>query len=228
MPSQLRGHCLDCGHDWDGLQWWLACGPVDILKPESYRRYFCPRCFVDLCVPRWLSRSAWLRWISENASEMTRAPLQLGACELGVWIDSQALQVISRSPLLFHACEKVSGILAESRSSYVPVPIDVGMMSCPGCDNPMETGCLESGLSVCPKCNSQSARSIGGLCSERLLVNYSPINDEEVRRVIFHLKSLAENREGRRVEKMFALASSESRSALWDQELDGEIDLYES
>ncbi len=113
MPSQFRGHCLDCGHEWDGIQWWIACGPVDVLKSESYRCYFCPRCFVDLCVPRRLTRSSWLRWITENASEMTRSPLLLGACELGVWIESQALQVISRSPLLFQACERVSGILAE-------------------------------------------------------------------------------------------------------------------
>jgi len=221
MPSQLRGHCLDCGHDWDGLQWWIACGPVDILKPESYRSYFCPRCFVDLCVPRRVTRSAWLRWISENASEMTRSPLRLGCCELGVWIDSQALQVISRSPLLFQACERVSGNLVGTRSSYVPVPIDIGMMTCPGCDNPMETGCLESSLSVCPQCKSQAGRSIGGPGSEHILVNYSPIADEEVRRMILHLKALAEHPEGRRFEKMLALASPESRSALWDQELDG-------
>jgi hypothetical protein len=228
MPSQLRGHCLDCGHDWDGLQWWIACGPVDIQEPESYRSYYCPRCFIDLCVPRRLTRSSWLRWIAENAWEMTRTPLQLGACELGVWIDSRALQVISRSPLLFQACEKVSGILAESRSSYVPVPVDVGTMTCPDCDNPMEVGCLESSLSVCPQCNSQSARSIGGLYSESLLVNYSPIKGEEVRRMILHLKALAQHREDPRFEKMLAIASRESRSALWDQELDGEMDRYES
>lgn len=224
MPSQLRGHCLDCGHDWDGLQWRIACGPVDIRKPESSRSYFCPRCFIDLCVPRWLTRSSWLRWISENASEMTRAPLQLDACELGVWIDSRALQVISRSPFLFQACERVSGILAATRLSYVPVPIDIGMMTCPGCDHSMEIGCLESSFSVCPQCSSQSARSIGGLCSEGLLVNYSPLSDEEVSRVTLHLKALAEHGEDRRFEKMLVLASPASRGALWDQELDGSMD----
>jgi hypothetical protein len=221
MPAHLRGHCLDCGHDWDGHHWWIACGPVDFRQPESYRCYFCPRCAIDLCVPRRLTRSSWLRWISENASELTRSPLLLRACELGVWIDLQALQVISRSPLLFQACERVSGILAGTGSSYLPVPIDIGMMTCPGCCNLMEIGCLQSSLSVCPQCESQSARTISEDRAESSLVNYSPIDDKEVRRAILHLKTLAQHPEDRRPEKMLAFASPESRGALWDHELDG-------
>jgi hypothetical protein len=126
--------------------------------------------------------------------------------------------------LLFQACERVSGILAETRSSYVPVPIDIGTMTCLGCNNPMETGCLANSLSVCPQCHSQSARSIGGPGSESLMVNYSPIDDEEIRRVIRHLKALAGHHEDRRFEKLLAFASPagpQSHGALWDQELDG-------
>ncbi len=53
------------------------------------------------------------------------------------------------------------------------------------------------------------------------MVNYSPIKNEDVRRMILHLAALAEHPEGRRFEKLLALASPESRGALWDQELDG-------
>jgi len=129
MPTNSRGYCLECGHEWDGLRRRIACGRVNFREPETYRCYSCRRCIVDLCVPRRLNRSYWLRWVSENASELTRSPLLFKACELGVCIDRRALVVITRSPLLFRACERVSSILAGARSRYVAVPKDIGMMA---------------------------------------------------------------------------------------------------
>jgi hypothetical protein len=221
MPSRFRGHCLDCKHEWDGLRWWIDCGPIDVRNPETYRCHFCPRCFVDLSVPRQLSRSSWLRWITQNASEMTRSPLVLSACELGVRIDLRALEVISRSPLLFEACERVSRILAAARSRYVPIPIDIGSMPCPDCGDPMTNGCIQSNVLFCPRCKNQSARSIGEHHHEIALVDYFPLKDADVRRMVFYLTELAEHPEDRRSRKMLTWATAESRGALWDRQLDG-------
>ncbi len=221
MPSRFRGHCLDCGHEWDGLRWWIACGPIDLQKPETYQCYLCARCFVDLYVARRVSRSSWLRWVSENASETRRSPLLFSACELGVMVDLQAIEVISRSPLLFEACKRVSRILAETRSRYVPVPIDIGTMACPDCGDPMTMGCLGTSFLVCPKCQNQSARSISELHAESVLVDYFPLKDEDVRRVILHLKALAEHPDDHLSKKPLALTTSEKWGSLWDWELDG-------
>ncbi len=221
MPSRFRGYCLNCAHQWDDLRWWIHCGPIDFQTPETYRCYFCPRCFVELYVSRRLSRSSWLRWVSENASELTRSPLLFSASELGVRVNQQALQVISRSPLLFETCERVSSILAKSRSRYVPVPIDIGTMACAGCGDPMRVGCVETNLLVCPKCESPSARSISEHHAEVVLEDYSPLKDEEVRRVILHLRELAEYREDHLSMNKLGLPIPESWGPLWDCELDG-------
>jgi hypothetical protein len=221
MPSRFRGYCLDCGHEWSGLRYRIDCGPIDVQKPETYRRYFCPRCFVDLHVPRQLTRSSWLRWISENASELTRSPLVLSACELGVRIDLQALEVISRSPTLFETCERVSSIISATRSRYVSIPIDIGTVTCRDCGDSMTLGCSESNLLVCPKCECQSARSITEHHDETVQVDYFPLEDEDVGRAILHLKELAEHPHDRHSQKMFALPTFDSRGALWDWELDG-------
>ena len=221
MPSRFRGHCLDCGHAWDGLRWSINCGPVDIQDPDAYRCYCCPRCWVDLYVARRLSRSSWLRWVAENASEVTRAPLVFQSCELGVRVDLQALEVIARSPLLFRACERVSVILAGASSRYARVPIDIGTTACPDCGDPMSIGCLATNPLICPKCKRPSARSISEHSDETVLMDYFPLKNDEVRRVIRHLRDLAERPKDHRSDRKLALACSEGRDALWDRDLDG-------
>jgi hypothetical protein len=221
MPSRFRGYCSDCGHGWEGIRWWIDCGPLDFGRPETYQCYCCPRCLVDLCVARRLSRSSWLRWVSENASELTRSPLNFSACELGVRVDLHALKVISRSPLLFEACERVSRILAATRSRYLPVPIDIGTLTCPDCRDPMTTGRLETRYMICPRCEGQSARSIGEHHDEIVLVDYFPLKDEAVHRMVLHLKELAEHPEDRGPKKLLAISAALSRGPLWDRELDG-------
>ena len=52
MLFGFRGYCLDCGHQRDWLRSRIACGHIDFQKPETYRWYFCQRCFLDLLVPR--------------------------------------------------------------------------------------------------------------------------------------------------------------------------------
>jgi hypothetical protein len=173
-------------------------------------------------VPRRLSRSAWLRWVSENASELTRSPLVFTACELGVRVDLQALGAISRSPLLSEACERVSRIFAGARSRYVPVPIDIGAIACTGCGNDMTIGCSETNSLVCPTCESHSARSIGEQHPEPILVDYIPLEDEEVRRVVHRLTALAACSEGHDYPtRKLALPAPSNRDLLWDCELDG-------
>ena len=144
MLFRYRSYCLDCRHQWDWVRSRIECGHIHFQKSETNRWYFCQRCFLDLFVPRRLNRSTWLRWVSENASELSRSPLMFKACELGVVVDRQSLEVIARSPLLFRACEIVASILAGSRSSYVPASIEIGTMECPGCGDRMAIG--RSGL----------------------------------------------------------------------------------
>jgi hypothetical protein len=221
MLSGFRGYCLDCGHQWDWLRSRIACGYIDFQKPETYRSYFCQRCLLDLLVPRRLSRSSWLRWVAENASELTRSPLAFTACELGVRVDRQALEVITRSPLLFRACEIVAGILAGARSSYIPVSIDFGSIECPKCGDQMTIGDLDTNPMVCPACESRSTRSINGHAHATWLVDYWPLDSEEIRQVILHLQDLAEHSRDSDFGEKFAFAISEDQGHLWDQELDG-------
>jgi hypothetical protein len=223
MPMIYRGYCPECGHEWDGLRRSVVCGHIDFQKPETYRSYSCPRCVVDLYVPRRLTRSAWVRWVSENASELTRSPLRFAACELGVRVDQQALGVIARSPLLFRACERVASILAQARSRYVAVSIDIGTMACPDCGDPLTVGDPDTVHSVCPECESRAARWVSEFCPEIVLVDYSPLDDSDVRRVIHHLKDLAERPKEPLPQSTLALPTIGCRSPLWDRELDGSI-----
>jgi hypothetical protein len=221
MLFGFRGHCLDCGHQWDWLRSRIACGHIDFHKPETYRSYCCPRCFVELDVPRRLNRSSWLRWVSENASELTHSPLHFRTCELGVRVDRQALEVIARSPLLFKACECVASILAGTRSPYVPVSIDIGPMECPQCGDDMAIGDFDTNPLVCPECESPSTRSIKGHAHATCLVDYWPLDGDEIRRVIRHLKEMADHSRGSLFKGEFAVPVSEGRAPLWDRDLDG-------
>ena len=87
MRYRFRGQCSDCGHEWDGLWRRMACGRIDFHDASTYRRYVCTRCEVELDVARFASRSGWLRWVSQNASELTQSPLDFAASELGVRVD---------------------------------------------------------------------------------------------------------------------------------------------
>jgi hypothetical protein len=221
MVYGFRGYCLDCSHQWDWLRLRLACGQIDFRKPETYRWYYCHRCIVDLFVPRCLNRSSWLRWVSENASELSRLPLVFRACELGVRVDREALDVIVRSPPLFKACESVASILAGTRSPYVPVSIDVWHMECPQCGDQMAIGEFDTDPPNCPDCASPNTRSIGAPAAETGLVGYWPLDDKEIRQVIVHLKKLAQYAEDSHIEGKPALATSAGLPFLWDRELDG-------
>ncbi len=174
MLFRFHGQCLDCGHEWDGLRRLILCGPVDHREPDTYRSYRCARCVIELCVQRQLSRSAWLRWVSQNASELSQSPLDFKASELGVTIDLQSLDVISRSPLLFGACESVSNILAGSRSRYAPVAIDIGTPDCPDCGDAMTAGDQHPDSVVCPECENPAALLTGEQHAGTVLVDYSP------------------------------------------------------
>jgi hypothetical protein len=220
MLFGCRGYCLDCGHQWDGHRCRIACGHIDLEKPESYRSYFCQRCLLDLLVPRRLNRSSWLRWVSESASELTRSPLHFRACELGVRVDRQALEVIARSPLLFRSCEIVAVMLAGPRSPYAPVSIDIGPMECPNCGDPMTIDDSDTKPLVCPECESCSTRSLSGDAPATCLADYWPLDGEEIRRVILHLKELAGYSSDSDFGRKLAFVVPDGQSLLWDDELD--------
>jgi len=208
------------------------CGPVDFQETATYRCYFCARCFVHLYVSRQLNRSSYSRWVYENATEVTSSPLLLKACDLGVRVDLQSLAVIARSPLLFEACERAAQILARERSRYLPVPIDIGTMTCTNCHDPMLDGDIEGNTLVCPQCARQSARSNGEHHPETVFVDYRPLDDDLVRRVILHLNNLAEHPKHAHPKRALTPLSDEDLitahaqilDPLWDHELDGESD----
>jgi uncharacterized protein (UPF0212 family) len=221
MLFRFQGRCPECGHEWDGLRRRIACGRIDFHEPDAYWCYSCSRCVVELYVPRELSRSAWLRWVSQHASELTQSPLSFTACELGVRVDLQSLDVISRSPLLFRVCERVSSNLAGTRSRYEPVAIEIGTLECPDCGDPIEARDLDAGSLVCPECENPSAESTSEQDAGMVLVDYSPLAVEDVRRVIRHLEQLAEPLKHRSSKTMLALPTFEGMGPLWDRQLDG-------
>jgi hypothetical protein len=221
MLFRFHGQCLDCSHEWDGLRRRIACGCIDFHEPATYCSYRCGRCLIELCVPRQLSRSAWLRWVSQNASELTKSPLDFTASELGVRVDVQSLDVISRSPLLFQVCERVSNILAGTRSRYVPVPIHIPTVECPDCGDPMTAGDQRAGFVVCPECNNPVAESTSEQHAGIVLIDYFPLADEDIRRVILHLEQLAEPLKDRGAKRVLALPAFEGNAPLWDRQLDG-------
>ncbi len=221
MLFRFRGECLACGHEWNGLRRQIQCGPIDFEEPESFESYSCAKCVCDVYVPRLESRSSWLRWVRLNASEMTRSPLQLNACELGVTIDLQQLEVIARSAILFQASERISCILSEARSKYLPTAIDVGPMNCPDCTEPLFRGELDAQLLVCPTCENRSAVWASEITPARVLVDYSPLDQHEVRRIVRHLEELAEPPKDRLSKHLLALPAAEATAPLWDRQLDG-------
>ncbi len=230
MAFRFRGSCRGCGHEWDGLGRVFECGRIDIPRPEAHRSYVCPKCYVHLYVPRQLSRAAYLRWVYENTSELSRSPLFLAASELGVRVQEQSLAVIARSALLFEASQRVARILAGATSRYLPVSIDIGSIKCPDCCEPMLAGDIDSNILVCPSCEGRMARSLGDHHPETVLVDYRPLEGELVRGVILHLERLAGHAkisnskralpDGRAPE--WIGADAEVASPLWDLELDGE------
>jgi hypothetical protein len=176
---------------------------------------------LSLLVPRRLNRSSWLRWVFENASELTRSPLRFNACELGVVVDQQSLDVIARSPLLFRACEIVASRLAGVQSPYIPVAIDAPSMECPSCGDGMALGDMGTEPSACPQCESQHTRSSRGHAPATFLVDYFPIDGKEIRRVFLHLKQLAEPSCDSESNENIAFEIPQDCGLLWDQELDG-------
>jgi hypothetical protein len=221
MIFRFRGQCCICRHEWDGLRRRIECGSIDFDEPESYQCVSCARCVVELYLPHSESRSSWLRWVSQNASEFTRSPLDFRACELGVMIDRQALEVIARSAILFQACERVSRVLAGTRSKYAFATIEIGTMNCSGCGEMLNAGELDAELLVCPECDSRSAR---WTCEDRpavVLVDYSPLDDDEVRRVVRHLVELAEPAEKHLTKRLLALPAADEPGGVWDRQMDG-------
>ena len=221
MLFRFHGQCLDCGHEWDGLRRRIVCGRVDFREPDACWCYPCARCLVELYVPRQLSRSGWLRWVSQNASELTQSRLTFTACELGVRVDLQSLDVISRSALLFQACEKISSRLARTRSQYVPVAIDLGDLECPDCREPMAAREMRTAPLVCPRCEHPAACTTTEKHAGVVLVDYSPLAAEEVGRVILHLQQLAEPLECLSAKTTLAVPILEGMGPLWDRQLDG-------
>jgi hypothetical protein len=173
------------------------CGPIEYQDVESYRRYFCSRCFVHLNVPRVVDRNSWLNWIAGDARQ------------------------IAERPLLISAHERIARTLAESRSRYTPVTIDIGTMVCPDCSESMVLGGIDSNRVHCPRCASPSASSLGISRFVSLFGEENEVDEEGVRRVIDRLKLLSQPRKRSREKAPRQTCLSETVDPLWDRELDG-------
>lgn len=137
MPFEFRGHCSSCHHEWEGLLFSSAiAGPLDCLRPETYSTYYCGRCCRGLLVSRELDRNSWQPWLADKS------------------------HAIRRCALLKQACEKISAILSSARTSYVPVQIDIGSVTCPTCREEMPPGSIDTVSLVCPHCGSHAGRCL--------------------------------------------------------------------
>jgi hypothetical protein len=196
MPAMFQGHCPDCGHDWEAVTVSYLCGPIEYQAPETYRRYFCARCFAHLNVPRVVDRISWLNWIAGHAYQIAECP----------------------SLIIPH--ERIARALAESRSHYAPVIIDIGTIACPDCSEQMVVGDIDSNSLNCPRCANRSARSRGIRSMVTLRRDCDGPAQEDIGGVIDHLKKLSRPRM-RPVDKtIHELSPSEGVDPLWDPELD--------
>jgi hypothetical protein len=168
-----------------------------------------------------MSRAGWLGWVSQNASELTGPPLYFTACELGVRVDVQSLDVISRSPLLFRVCERVSSILAGTRSRYLPVPVELGSLECPDCGVRITDHEAHADELVCPECTTPRAVATSEEHAGVVLVDYTPLAAGEVRRMILHLEQLAEPPKEMYSKGLPVAAGLQAIEPLWDRQLDG-------
>jgi hypothetical protein len=137
MPGEFRGRCVDCGHEWEALEYGYCAGCIDYQKPETYHCYFCPKCCVHLYVPRLVDANSWHRWLAANADNVR---------------DFAILRL---------ACEKLSAILSSRRTIYAPTEIDIGPLNCLECNEPMQLGTIGNSSLVCPNCGSRTARALG-------------------------------------------------------------------
>jgi hypothetical protein len=164
--------------------------------PKTYQSYFCPRCVVELRLPRLLNRRFWLGWVTEHAG------------------------YISHWQLVFKTCEMFARVLAGARSNDEIIAIDPGAIVCPDCGDRMAIGDIHTNSLICPKCQGRSARRApgpGGI----ILVDPLPVGDDRVRQVIAHLKGLAEKPAGPHLEGGLTPPTFEGPAPLWDRELDG-------
>ena len=127
-------------------------GRVDFDEPENFQCRSCARCVVELYVPRLLCRNSWLRWVSQNASELTRSPLQLSACEFGVTIELEQARGDRRSALFFSL---PSGFPASCREPGQDTRsggrLNLALMICPDCGQLLGSGELDSQILVLPR-----------------------------------------------------------------------------
>lgn len=175
-----------------------VCGPIDDQAIDSYRCYFCSRCFVHLSIPRVADRNSWLNWIAGDARQ------------------------IAECPLLLSVHEKIARIFAESKSYYAPVTIDVGTIACPDCSEPMVPGDIESNPLRCPQCASMSASYLGISCFISEFAGENTVSDLLDRhRAFLRLKTLSQPKKRPREAAARETFASEAVEPLWDRELDG-------
>jgi hypothetical protein len=93
-------------------------------------------------------------------------------------------------------------------------------MECPNCGDLMTIENSDTKPLVCPECESRSTRSMSGHAPGTCLVDYWPLDGEEIRRVILHLKELAAYSRDADFGGKLAFVVPDGQSLLWDQELD--------
>lgn len=150
MGWGFEADCPDCEYHWDGVETNMRIGPWSWYGAslENGRSMFCPHCYRRLSYPRTLDRAAWKQWYElqlRDFNEKTACP---------VW--------------LLRALERFDELFPKDRW-YVPVPIDLGDVNCPGCNRQMVISDTGGQSVTCPQCESCRPRLTGFESHENLL-----------------------------------------------------------
>jgi hypothetical protein len=134
----FRANCPDCRHEWEGACTSYCVGrwseQAESSIDDSFRSWFCPRCFFLLHIPRAIERNVWQKWRKTF----------LGAPD-------------AQSKFLTDVVAKVDRLLANGRF-YAPLPVDLEPVDCPECHQPFQERTPGSAdRVVCPQCQGVKA-----------------------------------------------------------------------
>ncbi len=132
MGWGFEAACPDCGHGWEGVESSLRIGLGSDSTPSDSKDVFCPHCCNRLYYPRSMERKVWQRWYERFLRQF---PFQSG------WLVS----LLARIDASF-----------QSAPWYAPQALNLGEVTCPGCDRRMAPGIRGGDRLICPRCGSNA------------------------------------------------------------------------
>ena len=133
MAWEFSAECNDCDHKWDALMWNERIGHYN----AEAQRFFCPKCCVHVSIAPDLDLYTFPKWLAANQASIDDAPV--------------LQQIVG---LITNAMSASTGLL-------IPLDSYASQMSCPTCNRGLVSGTIDDNPIVCPKCESNTARSTG-------------------------------------------------------------------